>query len=98
VPQKTTHENRIPVLCDAFSIPCDAAYVTPIVRLRNHLLHEAIWGNRMPGEARGDEAFHSSFWLNRLCQRVTLRLLGIDGPYARSAWWPITGSVFRITR
>jgi len=98
VQQKTAHENRIPVLCDAFSIPHDSAYIAPIVRLRNDLLHEAIWASRMPGEARGHEAFHSAFWLNRLCQRIILRLLAIDGPYPQSAWWPIIGSVFRITR
>jgi len=94
---RVPHVERIPAMCASFGLPMEATCVATIVRLRNDLLHEALWAGRMPGEARGNEAFHSSFWLDHLSSRLTLALLGINGPYVQSPWWGIISGMFRIT-
>ena len=95
---RVPHAERIPAMCDQFGIPWDQSRVDTIVRLRNDLLHEALWDGRMPGEARGNEAFYSSFWLDHLTRRLALRLLGVRGTYPQSAWWRLVVGMFVIER
>ncbi len=95
---KVPHEERIPAVCRTYGIPIDQGRVDTIVRLRNDLLHEALWDKRMPGEARSQEAFYSSIWLDQLSRRVALAVVGVDGQYVRSAWWGLVVGRFVIQR
>ena len=65
----------------------DQSRVDTIVRLRNDVLHEALWDGRTPGEARSPASVAASMWLDGLSRRVTLALLGLSGQYVRSFWW-----------
>lgn len=84
---KVAHRDRIPAMCQAFGIPTDQSRVDTIVRLRNDVIHEALWDGRMPGEARSPSSFSASLWLDGLSRRVTIALLGMNGEYVRSFWW-----------
>jgi len=55
---QASHGKRIRSLCNEYKIPFEEELVKKIVDLRNNLLHEAIWDDRMPGEARSDFSFH----------------------------------------
>ena len=83
----TRHEDRIGRICDQFEIPMDSERVKRLVKLRNDLLHEAIWDERMPGESRSEFSFQASHWLHRLTKRAMLAVLGLRGPYIKTHWW-----------
>jgi hypothetical protein len=84
---RTTHGDRIPVLCDALGIACDEGLVKRMVALRNDLLHEGIWDGGMPGEARSQDSWRASTMLKALSKRALLRLCGVTGRYVTSEWW-----------
>jgi len=90
------HARRIRAICDRFGIRCDDDKMHDIVRLRNDLLHEALWDRRMPGEARSDTSFRASYWLHSLARRALFATLGLDGEYIRSAWWGMGSHVFDL--
>ena len=90
------HRDRIPAVCKAFGIPHDPSRVDTIVRLRNDLLHEALWDGRMPGAAARPAAFYASIWLDRLSRRLTFALLGMRGQYLRGHWWSLSHSELSI--
>jgi len=95
---KVPHPRRIPAMCNQFGIPTDRSHVDIIVRLRNDLLHEALWDERTPGEARSEQSFYSSIWLDNLCRRLGLALLGVSGAYVQSSWWGLSMRLFSINR
>jgi len=91
------HGERIRCLCDFFGIPSDDAKVGHIVKLRNELLHEALWDERMPGEARSPDSLYASIWLHKLTRRLLLAVLGITGTYVQSGWWGMGQTLFAVS-
>ncbi|NTU41522.1 MAG: hypothetical protein HGA78_00400 [Nitrospirales bacterium] len=85
--QKYSHSDRLKALCDHYGIAADENRFSTIVRLRNDLIHEVIWDNRMPGEARSSESFYASYWLHKYTRRALLAVLGLKGPYVHYPWW-----------
>jgi hypothetical protein len=83
------HKQRMPVLCTAFGLEHDSHRIDAIVSLRNQLLHEALWDGRMPGEARGEISFRSSYWLHKFSRRALLAIFGLRGTYIKSPWWAL---------
>lgn len=94
--KKVPHRTRLRHLCEHYSIPLDEKVIHTIVRLRNELLHEALWDGRMPGEARSRDSLMGSVWLHKLARRAMLAVLGLAGPYVQSAWWGMGQVIFRI--
>jgi hypothetical protein len=90
------HEDRIGRIADQFGIPLDAEKVKHIVKLRNDLLHEALWDERMPGEARSEISFYASYWLHKLTKRAMFAVLGLKGTYIRTPWWKLNRSLFDL--
>jgi hypothetical protein len=84
--KQASHAKRIRSLCNEFEIPFQEELVKKIVDLRNNLLHETIWDDRMPGEARTDFSFYASLYLHKLTKRAMLAVLGLKGSYIRSSW------------
>jgi len=81
------HRERIKEICKQLTIPFHPTNTDIIIRLRNELIHEALWDGRMPGEARSMESAYASYWLHSLSRRALFRCLKATGDYARSAWW-----------
>lgn len=93
---KIPHGDRIATLCGHFEIPMDAEKIALIVRLRNDLLHEALWDGRMPGEARSQLSFYTPLWIHRLTKRAFLAVLGFEGKYIRAPWWTLGSFYFDV--
>jgi hypothetical protein len=74
-------------LCQRFKIAVDTQKIDRLIRLRNDLLHQVLWDNRMPGEARSESSFYASYWLHKLTRRAMLGVLGFQGQYIRTPWW-----------
>jgi hypothetical protein len=83
-------------LCQRFKIPVDTQKIKSLVRLRNDLLHQALWDNRMPGEARSEFSFYASYWLHKLTRRAMLGVLGLQGQYIRTPWWSLSNFHFDV--
>ena len=84
--RQASHGKRLRSLCEEFEIPYEEELANKIVNLRNNLLHEAIWDDRMPGEARSDFSFYASLHLHKLTKRAMLAVLGLKGSYITSSW------------
>lgn len=92
------HDERIPLLCKHYGLACDQAKVDTMVKLRNDLLHEALWDGRMPGESRSHDSFYASHWLHKLSRRAMLAVLGLSGgEYIYSPWWSLSQAYFDVT-
>ena len=96
IDKNLSHRARIPAMCEAFSLARDDARVERIVYLRNILMHQAVWDERMPGEHRSEDSWRAPYWLHNISKRVFLALCGIQGDYIRSDWWSITVHPFQI--
>lgn len=83
--QAPRHATRIKALCDHFDLHRNESMIEEIVRLRNALVHEALWSDQMPTSAPAG-TFHLPFWLHRFNQRLGLALLGIENDYVRTKW------------
>jgi hypothetical protein len=93
------HKERIRALCDFFGLAQDRDRIDRIVRLRNDLIHEALWAEVMPCTARpGDEAYLVPYWLHKLTARLLLAAFKIDATYIRTAWWTGSNCVFNPMR
>jgi hypothetical protein len=91
-----THIRRIPDFCTHFGMQSDDEIVESVVRLRNDLLHEALWDGTMPGHAHSDTSFRATLWLEHFSRRAFLRICGFDGSYVRSPWWGMGSYMFDI--
>jgi hypothetical protein len=79
------HAKRIAALCDFFDLHRNVPLIEEMVRLRNDLTHEALWGKQMPTSAP-QGTFQMPYWLHRLNQRLGLAVLGIDNDYVHTKW------------
>lgn len=85
--KRVPHAEQIISLCHLYEIPNDLTKIAEIVKLRNDLLHEALWDGGIPGEAGSEASFRASYWLHNLSKRIMLAALGMDNDYIRSPWW-----------
>lgn len=79
------HATRIKVLCGHFGLHRNEPLIEEIVKLRNDLIHEALWGNQVPTSAPPG-TFHLPFWIHRFNQRLGLALLGVENDYVHTKW------------
>src|SRR5437867_5336735 len=93
---RVKHDRRIPAMCERYAIPCKDDLVATVRRLRNDLLHEALWDGGMPGDAGSSEAIYAALWLNRLTRRLLFAVLGLTGGYVTSAWWHLGQHSFAV--
>ncbi len=90
------HAIRIKKLCEYFDLYIDPTLVDEIVKLRNVLVHEALWGGQMPCSAP-QGTFHMPIWLHKFNQRLGLAILGIENEYIRTSWKSLSQCYFDIT-
>ena len=90
------HGERIPSFSQHFGMALDVGRVETVVRLRNELLHEALWDGTMPGHAASSESFYASLWLEHWSRRAFFALCGLRGEYVRSPWWGLGSYFFDI--
>lgn len=90
------HAARIAAMCDFFGLYRDDPLTSDIVKLRNDLLHEALWGGQQPGTAP-EGTLHMPIWLHRLNQRIALAILGFANDYTSSNWHSLGAYAFRVT-
>lgn len=81
------HNKRIIEICNFFNIAIDLNQIDTIVRLRNDLIHEALWDGKMPGAAPQSDNYYKHFYINSLTNRIIFSLLGIKSTYNQSSWW-----------
>jgi hypothetical protein len=93
---KIPHEERLKHLCAIYDMPIKIDLIETIVRLRKDLIHEALWDEGMPGEARSSESLYSSIWLNKLSRRLVFAIFGFEGKYISSSWWTLGSYLFDI--
>ena len=82
------HPARFTTLFQRFNMPMNDPVTKGLVRLRNHLFHEALWDRRQPGAgwlAGPVQADH----LSRINDRVLFALAGYRGQYQSTPWWVI---------
>ena len=96
LPKKVTHPERIEIACKHFGLYWNPDLVKDIVNYRNELIHEALWGGRMPGTARDEKTFYLPIWLHKLNQRFGLAILGFTNDYIRSSWTRLSTISFTI--
>lgn len=85
---KISHKQRFYVLCEAYEIPFNEELVGKIHRVRNELVHEALWagtliGHRDPNHEASD--FHRH--LARLNARILCAITGYQNTFTSSTWW-----------
>lgn len=93
---KSTHGKRIEILCKQFPLYWLPVLVDRIVRVRNNLIHEALWGGQTPGTAPDEETFYAPIWLHNFNQRLGLAILGFTNEYVSSRWNTLGTFAFRV--
>ncbi|HEV7594124.1 MAG TPA: hypothetical protein VGO33_03925 [Gemmatimonadaceae bacterium] len=94
---KISHGERIAVLCDDLGLYYDEKKFEYVVRLRNELLHQALWAGGMPGHAGPDDrSFYAAIWLENLTRRALYAVCGLQGTYLSSSWSKLTTHFFDV--
>jgi hypothetical protein len=93
---KSSHRERIKILCDQFGLYWAPDLVKSIVELRNDLIHEALWSGQMPGTAPDEDSFYMPIWLHKFNQRLGLAILGFANDYVRSRWNSLSTRAFSV--
>lgn len=88
------HSERINRMCQSLGVVGNTAIASEFARLRNGLLHEAIWDGGQPGSAGSAEAFMYQFHLRSLNERLIVALLGYRNEFIRTSWWTLGGAFF----
>ncbi|MBM4273334.1 MAG: hypothetical protein FJ134_02575 [Deltaproteobacteria bacterium] len=88
------HKDRITLICNIFEIPINDTFVDQIIRLRNELIHNAIWDGGMPCSSGSHEAHLRVINLRRLNQRLIPAILQYKTPYIRTGWWYLGQCIF----
>jgi len=83
------HADRLQALCDSFGLARDDHWFGLIVRLRNELFHETLWGGGRPFSYQGSESFFAPLHLRRFNHRLVTALLCGPGRYTRMKWTSI---------
>jgi hypothetical protein len=96
VPKNLPHAERINLMCTAFGIPTDPDMVAKIVDIRNDLLHEVLWEQRMPGSTVSHFAYATTHFLSSISKRAGLVLLGVGGRYVQTAWWRMVVDILHV--
>ena len=94
VPEAKSHKARIDQMCKYLGLARNSAKESEFVRLRNDLLHEAIWDGVVPGNGGSGDAFMCQFDLRRMNQRLIPAILGYKNDFVSSSWWPLGASNF----
>jgi len=94
--KRIPHAARLDVMCSAFGIPTDSAIVERIITLRNDLLHEALWEERMPGATVSHFSYTAALFLHGISKRVSLSLFGVRGLYVHTAWWRMIVDILHV--
>lgn len=84
--RRVPHADRIERLCGEFGLHWDAALVERLVKLRNGLLHEALWHGSHPTEAGERELDRMPRYVQLFNVRLFLALLGVDSDFIEGAW------------
>lgn len=80
------HAARIEQLCALYNLPYDANVADEMAKLRNNLVHEAIWEGDAPGFAVTQQGWQCNRRLRMLNQRVIAAQVGWTGSYVQSNW------------
>jgi hypothetical protein len=84
--KRLSHGERIDVLCKEFGLFENRDLVKEIVKLRNELVHMALWDNSMPGAGGSTGSFLAPDHLRRLNQRLIPALLAYRNTYTTTNW------------
>jgi hypothetical protein len=94
--RKRHHGERLEAICHTYGLSEAEERFKYFVKLRNALLHDALWDGRMPGEARSQESFYASLSLHQLSRRAAFAILGMRGDYIASPWWHLGSTRFDL--
>lgn len=86
VVSKVQHAVRFEELCARYGILRDAEKFKVIVEMRNGLIHQALWNDRLPGDSATQKSHAATIWLSGITRRVAYATLGLSGAYIRSSW------------
>ena len=88
-----SHSGRIRTMCSQLGIPDSPDSTKKICKLRNELMHEAIWDGHIPGHGGSLEADSCYFHVRELVDRLIMHILEIDCGFRTSRWdimaWPL---------
>jgi hypothetical protein len=87
IAEAKSHSERIRAFCNGLGLADSPEWVQEFVRLRNDLLHEAIWDGGLPGSAGGESAYMCQHHLRRLNQRAIPAIFGFSNEFVSSTWW-----------
>jgi hypothetical protein len=94
VPAANSHKERINQMCSCLGLARNPAKESEFVRLRNDLLHEAIWDGVLPGNGGSGDAFMCQYDLMRMNQRLIPAILGYQNEFVSSSWWARSRFIF----
>jgi hypothetical protein len=90
------HRRRFKTVCQSQGLKYNGKLVRKFVKLRNDLLHEALWDGGQINTARGSAAFMASYHLRRFNHRLITAILTGRTEYTSSPWWFLGTRVFRV--
>ncbi|QBB69335.1 hypothetical protein ELE36_02510 [Pseudolysobacter antarcticus] len=79
------HGKRLIHMCNLFGVAADETMFENFIKLRNALLHEALWDNSTPGEAMGKDP-NVDKWLKNFNARLIVAVAGYQNSFSRSKW------------
>ena len=91
------HGERIKFLCNKFNIEYKAEIIDKIVKLRNELFHETLWGNEQPGSGNAN-FYRYVFCLHKLNECLIPAILGYNNNYGKRNWFSMTSCPFEMTK
>lgn len=83
---QSPHGKRIEILCDRFGLANNPDQAKEFVRLRNDLMHEALWDRTRPCSAGSVPAAMAEVYLGNLSARLLLSVGGVRGEFVKSDW------------
>ncbi|MCD6282179.1 hypothetical protein J7J84_01035 [bacterium] len=94
---RTKHPDRMRTFASHYGIPLEKTAISEIVKLRNELVHEALWDNRLLGH--GDTtslAINAPLNLRRLNKRLIAALILGHNKFSSSCWWTASSPVLSL--
>ena len=88
-----SHTKRMQFIIQYFDIETNNEWIDSIIKLRNNLFHEALWGEGQHCFSGSTNTYRAMLILTKLNSRIIVSLLGYKGKYTQSAWWKIDDSI-----
>ena len=78
--------NRFQVFADYFCLQSEPEQFKLFSRIRNELVHEAMWGNQVPGFGGDGQPWNQTIYLSNFTTLSLLAVMGVETPSLHVNW------------